>query len=50
MYRTLHDQGQAFKRLLPERVNLTGLDDYVENLPGSSFDVSSSTKRKPNAK
>ena len=28
---------------------LTGLDDYVENLPGSSFDLSSKTKGKPNA-
>ena len=28
---------------------LTGLDDYVENLLGSSFDLSSKTKGKPNA-
>jgi len=28
---------------------LTGLDDYVQNLLGSSFDLSSKTKEKPNA-
>ena len=28
---------------------LTGLDDYVENLLGSSFDLSSKTRGKPNA-